>query len=357
MGSTRPNKQVMEDLSPFFLIYDDGTIERLSGTDFVPPSFDQTTGVTSRDVLISPDSGVSARLYLPNPNGPPRKLPLLVYFHGGGFCIGTTACSIYHHHLNKLASDAEVFIVSVDYRRPPEHPLPTAYDDSWAVLNWAVTQAHEGSDPWFAAHVDVGRIFIGGDSAGGNIAHNVAMRAGESGLAHGAKLDGMALVHPYFWGEELMRVESTHPMKAVVDRVWTFANPGSSGLDDPMINPVGPGAPSLTGLGCGRVLVCVAEMDVLSGPDWMYHEALVKSGWDGETSVSSKDIIIFADTGVSARLYLPKLKNPDEKLPLVVYFHGRGLLNGLRHSLHLSQLPKPPFGPCPCRVRGLPQAH
>ncbi|KAK1325228.1 putative carboxylesterase 12 [Acorus calamus] len=124
MASTDLTKEVEFDLSPYFKIYKDGTIERLLFTDSVPPSFDDQTRVSSKDVIVSADTGVSARLYLPKLKKPDVKLPLVVYFHGGGFCIASTAASIYHSYLNHLSAQAHVFIMSVDYRRPTGHPLP-----------------------------------------------------------------------------------------------------------------------------------------------------------------------------------------------------------------------------------------
>jgi hypothetical protein len=87
--------EVAHDHSPFLKIYKDGRIERIVGTEIAPPSLDPQTGVESKDVVISPETGVSARLYIPKTT--PKKLPLLVYFHGGGFCIETAFSPQYHN--------------------------------------------------------------------------------------------------------------------------------------------------------------------------------------------------------------------------------------------------------------------
>ncbi|KAJ6400092.1 hypothetical protein OIU84_015698 [Salix udensis] len=112
-------------------------------------------------------------------------------------------------------------------------------------------------------------VVLGGDSSGANIAHNLAMAAGnpETGLDIG--LLGIALVHPYFWGSVRIGSEAGYPddkflvNRGYVDRVWPFICPSNPDNDDPRVNPVAGGAPSLAGLGCKRVLVCVAEHDVL----------------------------------------------------------------------------------------------
>lgn len=146
MASSMDQDQIEHDFPPFIRIYKDGRVERLLGTATVPPSDeDPLTGVGSKDVVISPGTNVSARLYLPKLVDPRRKLPVVVYYHGGGFCIETAFSPTYHIFLNKLVAEANVIAVSVDYRRVPEHPLPAAYDDSWVALQWVVSHATVGT--------------------------------------------------------------------------------------------------------------------------------------------------------------------------------------------------------------------
>ncbi|KAL0922299.1 hypothetical protein M5K25_006272 [Dendrobium thyrsiflorum] len=152
----------------------DGRVERLTGTTTVPPSLDPSTGVDSRDAIIDPSTNVSASLYLPRSNSFAGKLPILLYFHGGGFCIESAASPKYHRHLNSLSSLTPLLAVSLNYRLAPEHRLPAAYHDAWAAIQWVLSQA----DPWVAQFGDLNRLFVAGDSAGGNIAHQLVMRAG-----------------------------------------------------------------------------------------------------------------------------------------------------------------------------------
>ncbi|KAK1305417.1 putative carboxylesterase 2 [Acorus calamus] len=278
MASIPHEKEVAEDLSPFFLIHTDGTISRF-GEDWVsPPSFDPVTGVTSKDVIVSSDTGVSARLYLPKLSSPQTKLPLFIYFHGGAFCIGKASSTFYHQYLNHLVSEANVVAVSVDYRRPPEDPLPTAYDDAWDVIKRAVSRSKAG------ASTSGCRAMQTSKGAGANIAYNMAMRAGaRDGEVEDLRIEGLVLLHPYFWGTQRTESESEDPkFTAVIDRVWPFAHPTSVGNDDPLINPLGRGAPCVSTLGCARALVCVAGKDALRDRARGYYEALGESGWDGE---------------------------------------------------------------------------
>lgn len=141
-------------------------------------------------------------------------------------------------------------------------------------------------------HANFERIFLSGESAGANIVHNLAMAAGrgdaESGL--GVRLLGVALVHPFFWGSTPIGSEAVDPeRKAWVDSVWPFVCPSMPDSDDPRLNPVAEGAPSLVGLGCGRALVCVAEKDVLRDRGLVYYTALAGSGWMGVAEMFETD--------------------------------------------------------------------
>ncbi|PQQ21656.1 CXE carboxylesterase [Prunus yedoensis var. nudiflora] len=89
---------------PLIRIYKDGKVERLRGYPYVPPSPDKDpeTGVSSKDITISHNPNISARLYLPNlPQNQIQKLPILVYFHGGAFCVGSAFSLNYHRFLNR----------------------------------------------------------------------------------------------------------------------------------------------------------------------------------------------------------------------------------------------------------------
>ncbi|KAL8490764.1 hypothetical protein ACS0TY_022672 [Phlomoides rotata] len=68
--------------------------------------------------------------------------------------------------------------------------------------------------------------------------------------------------------------------------MWLFVHPtAGSGIDDPLINPFADGAPSLSGLGCGKIMVCVAEKDATAARGRLYAEKVRKSGWRGEVEV------------------------------------------------------------------------
>nr|CAB3457261.1 unnamed protein product [Digitaria exilis] len=156
----------------------------------------------------------------------------------------------------------------------------TTYDDCWAALRWASA----AQDSWLAEHGDVSRLFVAGDSAGGNIVHNLLVRA--SSLMFGTGIEGAILLHPFFVGSTAVEGESERAV-AITAKLWAFACPDAAGgADDAWINPIAPGAAAagLERLGCKRVLVCAAEMDWLAARDRAYYEAVVASGWPGSAA-------------------------------------------------------------------------
>ncbi|PHU18861.1 putative carboxylesterase 2 [Capsicum chinense] len=284
---TTSNLEVVHDVFPYLKVYKNGTIKRLVGTEFAPATYDTQTGVTSKDVLVNPKTGLSARIYLPNSTTKSKKLPLVVYFHGGAFCISSVGDPKYHDSLTVFVSTANVVLVSVDYRLAPEHPLPTAYDDSWYVLKWvAAHNFKQGTDVWLQEFVDFDSVFLAGDSAGANISHFMAIRAGKSDEDIGIKISGMLMINPYFWGEEPIGIEIKDQVrKSMVDKWWEFVCPSNKGNNDPLINPFVDEAPSLEELACDRVLVCVAELDILRDRGILYYEYLVESQWKGKVEM------------------------------------------------------------------------
>ena len=114
-----------------------------------------------------------ARLYAPSC----ERLPVLLYFHGGGFTVGSIAThDILCRQLSHLAGCA---VVSLDYRLAPEHKFPTAHNDAWDALQWL---AAHGGTPASGLGLDASRLAVGGDSAGGTLAAACAVTARDAGL-------------------------------------------------------------------------------------------------------------------------------------------------------------------------------
>lgn len=132
-----------------------------------------------------PDGGtIPLRLYRGAGTEATEKLPVLVYFHGGGWVIG----DIESHDpvCRQLANRARCAVVSVDYRLAPEHKFPAAVEDCFAATAWV---AHEGA----ALGIDPERLAVGGDSAGGNLAAVTSLLARDQG---GPPIRHQLLIYP-----------------------------------------------------------------------------------------------------------------------------------------------------------------
>ena len=129
-------------------------------------------GAVRNLVAQGPGGPIPLRVYRPAGVAASVALPGLMYFHGGGWVIGDLDT---HDVLcRQLTAEAGVTVVNVDYRLAPEHKFPAAADDAWAATRWTVAHASEFG-------VDAGRLAVGGDSAGGNLAAVVALQARDAG--------------------------------------------------------------------------------------------------------------------------------------------------------------------------------
>ena len=135
--------------------------------------------------IPSPSGSIPARLYTPlklrQANG---LAPCLVFFHGGGWVIGDldthdVAC-------RKLADEGQLIVISVDYRRAPEHKFPAAVDDAIAATKWIADHAK-------GLGIDAAQLCVGGDSAGGNLAAVIAIAVRDG---HGPAIAGQVLIYP-----------------------------------------------------------------------------------------------------------------------------------------------------------------
>ncbi len=114
------------------------------------------------DIYIPVDtSSILIRMYCNVPENKRRDLPVLIYYHGGGFIWGSI--EIFDNYCRKIARKTETLLISVGYRLAPEYPFPYAVNDSYTVLKWIDNNIKQyGGDP--------GKIIVMGESAGGNLA-------------------------------------------------------------------------------------------------------------------------------------------------------------------------------------------
>lgn len=168
------------------------------------------------------------RQYAPRPLSWADPLPGLLYFHGGGFTIGSIET---HDRLCRaLAAAAGCQVFSVDYRLAPEHRFPAAHDDAFDSLDWVLREA--GS-----LGLDAGRLAIGGDSAGGTLAAATALHARDRGIdlalqlliypglsAHQDTDSHRRLAHGYLLDTEVVQWFFANYLRSPADREdWRFA--------------------------------------------------------------------------------------------------------------------------------------
>lgn len=120
--------------------------------------------------INGPTSNLPIRIYRPSEE---NNLPALVFFHGGGWVLNFL--DIYEPALRKIAKNGNFLIIAVDYQKAPEHSYPAPLDDCYATLKWVIENAKD-------LGVDLAAIGVGGDSAGGNLASSVALKASDEQL-------------------------------------------------------------------------------------------------------------------------------------------------------------------------------
>jgi acetyl esterase len=127
-----------------------------------------------RDITVpGPANDIKVRVYRGSGTMQADKLPVLVYYHGGGWLLGDL--DSHDGVCRRFANAARCCVVSVDYRMAPEHKFPAAVDDCAAATRWTVAQAD-------ALGIDPARVAVGGDSAGGNLAAVMALLARDGAL-------------------------------------------------------------------------------------------------------------------------------------------------------------------------------
>ncbi|GGM58845.1 alpha/beta hydrolase [Dactylosporangium sucinum] len=137
--------------------------------DFTNPSVLRRAAPAVADGVAVLDVGPGVRVHRPADAG--GALPVVVWCHAGGFCIGSAADD--DRLCARLATGADAIVVAVDYRLAPEHPYPAALDDGYTVLTWLASGGLPGADP--------ARIAVAGASAGGGLAAGLALLARDSG--------------------------------------------------------------------------------------------------------------------------------------------------------------------------------
>ena len=206
------------------------------------------------------------RVRVLTPFGEPRGI--VVYFHGGGWVLGDIDLQ-YDHIGRRLAELTRSVVVLVNYRKAPEHPFPTAIEDSWTGLTWVAEHAAELAPAGVP-------LVVAGDSAGGNIAAVMTLRARDRG---GPAIGYQALVYPVTDCDLTTPSYRAPQNQLLLNRdtmawFWDHYLPDASARTNPEASPLR--APSHAGL--PPALVVVAEFDPLHDEGVAYAEALRAAG-------------------------------------------------------------------------------
>lgn len=276
----------------------DGTFERDLGEYLdrrVPANARPLEGVSSFDHIIDQSVGLEVRIYRAAAEGDAEEgaaavtrpilefltdapatepFPVIIFFHGGSFVHSSASSTIYDSLCRRFVKLSKGVVVSVNYRRAPEHRYPCAYDDGWTALKWVMSQ------PFMRSGGDAqARVFLSGDSSGGNIAHHVAVRAADEGV----KVCGNILLNAMFGGTERTESERRLDGKYFVtlqdrDWYWKAYLPEDADRDHPACNPFGPNGRRLGGLPFAKSLIIVSGLDLTCDRQLAYADALREDG-------------------------------------------------------------------------------
>lgn len=215
--------------------------------------------------IPGPAGELPIRIYTPEGPGP---FPALVYFHGGGFVVGSLASG--DPTCRALCHGASCVVVSVEYRLAPEHKFPAATDDCLAATRWLAAHAAE-------LNADPARLAVAGESSGGNLAAVTALRLRDEG---GPALRGQLLIYPVAdyhtppTPSYIANADGYLLTRAMMVWFWGHYLSDAGEANHPHAAPLR--APDLSGL--PAALVITAEFDPLRDEGERYAERLQQAG-------------------------------------------------------------------------------
>lgn len=209
---------------------------------------------------------IPVRIYRPRSEGQ-APLPALVFFHGGGWVVGDP--ETHDHMCRYLAGHSGIVVASVDYRLAPEHAFPAAYDDALDAMRWVMSAPDD-------LNIDVNRLAIGGDSAGGNLSAAVTLALRDAG-APPLKLQLLMYAVVDFLADNASKRDYTTGYmltKAAMEMFTDWYLPDASTRSDPRASPQQ--ASDHTGL--PPAFIQTAEYDMLRDEGHRYADTLKDAG-------------------------------------------------------------------------------
>ena len=223
--------------------------------------------VATRDMPYGSDAKQFVRIYTPAAAASSSPLPVVVYYHGGGWVIANVKA--YDASTRAMAKALNAVVVSVEYRRAPEHKVPAQHEDALAAYRWVLGDAHSFNG-------DVSRLAFAGESAGGNLAVATAVAARDAGLPLPRRILSVypiaetAMDTPSYRENAQMK-----PFLSMQDMAWFtyYVTTGKEQGHDPRLNLV---AADLHGL--PPVTIVNADIDPLRDDGAQLQQALQRAG-------------------------------------------------------------------------------
>lgn len=309
MGSL---SEVVEDCFGVLQLHSDGSIYRAHESEIDFGDYDHhdnhnnNTGcyVEWEDCMFDEKHKLYLRVYKPNSHimsiKRERRMPIVYYIHGGGFCLGSRTWPNCHNCCQRLSSQLQALVIAPDYRLAPEHRLPAAIEDGINAVKWLQVQAkskeqivpEKNSEENTYCKlldddgVDFDQVFIMGDSSGGNVAHHLAVYFGSgSPDLKPVQVQGYVLLAPFFGGFLRTKSEAEGPPEPILnldtlDRFWRLSLPAGETRDHPFANPFGPISPNLERVPLDPMLIIVGGKEILKDRVEDYEKRLKELGKD-----------------------------------------------------------------------------
>jgi acetyl esterase len=217
--------------------------------------------------IPGPTADLPIRVYTPETPTPPTPFPAVVYFHGSGWVVlNIEVCDT---TMRALANSTGSVVVAVNYQKAPEHPFPIPLEDCWAATLWTFAHAAE-------LNVDASRVAVVGDSAGGNLAAVVALRARDEGAPQIA-FQGLiypAVEHGWDTASAHENAEGYLLQRESMRWFWNHYIPDKSVVDDWRVSPLRANDHS----GLPPAFIATAEFDPLRDDGRAYAAKLRDAG-------------------------------------------------------------------------------
>lgn len=255
-------REKMQVPAPWEMSAQEFRIRTLPNQDFIgepEPIFS-----VEQKLIVGPTSYLPIRIYRPSAE---PNLPVMVYFHGGGWVIGNM--DGFEPTARSLANKGNFVVVQVQYQKAPEHPFPTPFNDCYATLEWVVKNAQ-------TLNVDVTKIGVGGDSAGGNLAAAVAMKCRDKKLVD---LAFQMLVYPCTGHDASLPSALTNAEGfGLTSKAMRWFELQYIGVEEDLQNPYAFPATADDFVGLAPAIVLTAEYDPLADDGESYAHALAGAG-------------------------------------------------------------------------------